>query len=43
MSLSATKPVAENSIDFPEFVLMYAMKQLMKGKIDKQACEYKNY
>jgi hypothetical protein len=22
---------------------VYATKQLMKGKLDKQACEYKNY
>jgi hypothetical protein len=43
MNLVATKPVTGNAIYFPEFVRVYAMKQLMKGKINKQACEYKNY
>jgi hypothetical protein len=36
MNLVTTKPVAGNTIDFPEFVLVNAMKQL-KGKVDKQA------
>jgi hypothetical protein len=43
MNLVAIKAVTENIIDFPGFVLVYATKQLMKGKLDKQACEYKNY
>jgi hypothetical protein len=43
MNLVARKPVTENTIDFPEFVLVYAMKQLMKVKINMQACKYKNY
>jgi hypothetical protein len=43
MNLVATKTETDNSIDLPEFVLAYAMKQPLKGKLDKQACEYKNY
>jgi hypothetical protein len=37
MNLVATKLVTLHIIDFPQFVLVYATKQLMKGKINKEA------
>lgn len=43
MNLVATEPVTEIAIDFPEFVLVYAIKQLKKVNIDKQVWKYKNY